>query len=162
MKTTYLLSIVLLSMTAAVAAQDRATDKSGLPPVQAPPAMSDPGVQHPPVASAPVSDAKTKQDAATTDAAAKHSAASPGLPPDVQAAANAAELPVITVRQRGSDTIEEYRKHGKLIFRKVVTKDGPTKLYVDNPGDIPPDIMKQLSGPSGVVQPVYYKLYEWK
>ncbi|MGA9335648.1 MAG: DUF2782 domain-containing protein [Rudaea sp.] len=161
MKTTCLLSIVLFSMTAAVAAQDSGVGKSGLPPVQAPPALNDPGVEHPaPATTAP--DVKAKQAAATPANNAQHAATSPGLPPNVQAAAEAAELPVITVRQSGSDTIEEYRKHGKLLFVKVVSKNGPIKLYVDNPGNIPPDVMKQMSGPSGVVHPVYYKLYEWK
>jgi Protein of unknown function (DUF2782) len=79
----------------------------------------------------------------------------------VQAAANAAELPVITVRQQGTDTVEEYRKHGKLVLVRVLSHDGPTRLYIDNPSDLPPS-MQQLSGPSGVVQPVYYKLFEWK
>jgi len=93
---------------------------------------------------------------------AKHEPDSPGLPPEVQAKANIAELPVVTVRHRGSDTIEEYREHGKLVFVRVMSKSGPTKLYVDNPGDIPPNLMKKLTAPSGTVQPVYYKLYEWK
>ena len=35
-------------------------------------------------------------------------------------------------------------------------------LYVDSPNDVPHDVMQQLSGPSGVVQPVYYKLLDWK
>ncbi len=161
MKLACLLSIVLLSMTAAVAAQESSSKNSTIPPVQAPPAMTDPGVKHP-ASTTSVPDPKQKQDAATTATNTEHPADSPGLPANVQAAAEVAELPVITVRQQGADTIEEYRKHGKLIFRKVVTKNGPTKLYVDNPGDIPPDIMKQMSGPSGVVKPVYYKLYEWK
>ena len=84
------------------------------------------------------------------------------LPPEVQAAANVAELPVVTVRQNGNETIEEYRKKGKLLFVRVLEKQGPTKFYVDNPAVIPPNLMQQLSGPSGVVQPVYYKLADWK
>lgn len=161
MKSASLLLIVLLSMTAAVVAQESSTNKSTIPPVQAPPAMTDPGVQHASPAT-PVTDATQKQGAATTSANAEHTADSPGLPANVQAAAEVAELPVITVRQQGTDTVEEYRKHGKLLFVRVVSKTGPTKFYVDNPGNIPPNLMKQMSGPSGVVQPVYYKLYEWK
>ena len=85
----------------------------------------------------------------------------PGLPADVQAEDNAAELPVVTVRQQGTDTVEEYRKHGKLFFVRVLSNNGPIRYYVDNPRDLPPT-MQQLSGTYGVVQPVYYKLFEWK
>ena len=86
---------------------------------------------------------------------------SPGLPPDVQKAAEATELPVVTVRQNGNERVEEYRKHGVLYFVRVVPEQGPTRYYVDRRTDIPPDI-KQLSAPSGHVEPVYFKLAEWK
>ena len=84
----------------------------------------------------------------------------PPLPPDVQKAAEATELPVITVRQNGNERIEEYRKKGVLYFVRVVPPEGPPRYYVDNPSNLPPDI-RQLSAPSGTVQPVYYKLLDW-
>lgn len=159
MKTTCVLSLILaLGICNAAMAQDSASDKTGLPPVQAPPSMHDPGV----ASKSADQQSATKPHAARAQPAGAHAPDNPGLPPDVQAKANVAELPVVTVRQRGSDTIEEYRKHGKLVFVRVLSKNGPTKYYVDNPGDIPRNLMKQMSGPSGVVQPVYYKLYEWK
>ena len=65
------------------------------------------------------------------------------------------------VRQQGTDTVEEYRKHGKLYFVRVLSNNGPTRYYIDNPANVPLD-MRKLSGPSGVVEPVYYKLFEWK
>ena len=131
-----------------------------LPPVQAPPAMNDPGVKAAAPAAAPAASGKS---ASAAPAKATDKTKDPStLPPDVQAAANVAELPVVTVRQNGNETIEEYRKKGKLLFVRVLEKHGPTKFYVDNPAIIPPNLMKQLSGPSGVVQPVYYKLAEWK
>ncbi|HEX6834073.1 MAG TPA: DUF2782 domain-containing protein, partial [Rudaea sp.] len=86
---------------------------------------------------------------------------SPGLPPDVQRAAEATELPVVTVRQNGNETVKEYRKKGVLYFVSVSSETGPTKLYVDNPNDVPPDVMRQLGGPA-TTKPVYYKLLEWK
>jgi len=86
---------------------------------------------------------------------------SPGLPPEVQRAAEATELPVVTVRQNGNERVEEYRKKGVLYFVRVVPQEGPTRYYVDNRTDVPPDI-RQLSAPSGHVEPVYYKLLEWK
>jgi hypothetical protein len=84
----------------------------------------------------------------------------PPLPPDVQKAAEATELPVVTVRQNGNERVEEYRKKGVLYFVRVVPPEGPPRYYVDNPSNLPPDI-KQLSAPSGTVQPVYYKLLDW-
>ncbi|HTI95987.1 MAG TPA: DUF2782 domain-containing protein [Rudaea sp.] len=125
-----------------------------LPPVQAPPSMNDPGVKQ----AAPAAQAPTTTATKPVEKAQEQST----LPPEVQAAANVAELPVVTVRQNGNETVEEYRKKGKLLFVRVLEKQGPTKFYVDNPSVIPPNLMKQLSGPSGVVQPVYYKLADWK
>jgi hypothetical protein len=84
----------------------------------------------------------------------------PPLPPDVQKAAEATELPVVTVRQNGNERIEEYRKKGVLYFVRVQPQEGPPRYYVDNPSNLPPDI-NQLSAPSGTVQPVYYKLLDW-
>lgn len=146
---TIVLSLALLGWYAGAFAQDRAKD--ALPPVQAPPTLADPGTTP---SSAPTN--------APSAAPAAKPAESPGLPADVQAAAEAAELPVVTVRQQGSETVEEYRKRGKLYFVRVLTNQGPTRFYVDDRSAIPANIMQQLSGPSGVVQPVYFKLGEWK
>jgi len=125
--------------------------------VQAPPALNDPGS-----APLPSSVPNKAPTSAPEVVPAAPTAANPGLPAEVQAAANAAELPVITVRQQGSETVEEYRKRGQLYFVRVLTNEGPTRLYVDDRSAIPANIMQQLSGPSGVVQPVYFKLGEWK
>jgi hypothetical protein len=155
MKSVHVLGMLLVAISGAAFAQAK-PGSDPLPPVQAPPAMNDPGVKAAAPAGAPASQAK---------AAEKAPAKAPeqsSLPPDVQAAANATELPVVTVRHNGNETIEEYRKKGKLLFVRVLEKEGPTKFYVDNPAVIPPNLMQQLSGPSGVVQPVYYKLAEWK
>jgi hypothetical protein len=155
-----------LAATASAAAQDRAAAAAAIPPVQAPPALDDPGSPASKTVTLPTPEAQAKaavddSQGTTTAAPAEKPPESPGLPADVQAAANAAELPVITVRQQGSETVEEYRKHGKLVFVRVLSNSGPVRYYVDNPRDMPPN-MQQLSGPSGVVQPVYYKLFEWK
>ena len=148
---TALLTFTLLGCCVGAFAQNR-TDNT-LPPVQAPPTLSDPGT-------APASAAANAASAPAAPAAKP--AEGPGLPADVQAAADAAELPVITVRQQGSETVEEYRKRGKLMFVRVLTNEGPTRFYVDDRSAIPANIMQQLSGPSGVVQPVYFKLADWK
>ena len=153
MKSNRMLGVIFISACGFAFAQGKPASDP-LPPVQPPPAMNDPGVQAAP-ASVPATAAVQ-----TKPAAAKHD--EHALPPNVQAAANVAELPVVTVRQNGNETIEEYREKGKLLFVRVLNKEGPTKLYVDNPAVIPPNLMQQLSGPSGTVQPVYYKLADWK
>jgi Protein of unknown function (DUF2782) len=155
-----LLVAIASTFAIAAAAQDRAATKAGdLPPVQAPPGMGDPGS---PAVPLPSADAEVKS--AISNATGETAKAIQGepLPPEVQAAAEASELPVITVRQQGSDTVEEYRKKGKLYFVRVLSSSGPPKFYVDNPQAVPGNIMQQMSGPSGVVQPVYFKLLDWK
>lgn len=157
------LLVVAMTMgfVAAVGAQDRAQTRpaDALPPVQAPPALGDPGGAVP-LPSAD-SEVKTALSNATGEPAPKAVQGEP-LPPEVQAAAESAELPVITVRAQGADTIEEYRKKGKLYFVRVLNTSGPPRFYVDNPQAVPSNIMQQMSGPSGVVQPVYFKLADWK
>lgn len=92
---------------------------------------------------------------------AKKPLESPGLPPDVQKAAEATELPVVTVRQNGNERVEEYRKRGVLYFVRVVPQEGPPRYYVDRVNNVPQDL-SPIAGPSGVIQPVYFKLLEWK
>ena len=161
-----LLSILFaVSIATGAVAQDRASQDradsaaNSIPPVQAPPALDDP--DSPGAVALPTPQAQAQSAIADDQAAPAKPAESPGLPAEVQAAANVAELPVVTVRQQGTDTVEEYRKHGQLVFVRVLTDRGPARYYVDNPANVPPS-MRELTGPSGVVQPVYYKLFEWK
>lgn len=178
-----LIGAITLGFIAAAAAQSGTNGKTDQFPVQPPPDMDSPAAKpsippNPNVPAIPLanSDAEAKAAAeAEARASAERAKAlaspslapasepltSPGLPPEVQKAAEATELPVVTVRQEGNETIKEYRKHGVLYFVSVMSESGPAKYYVDNPSDIPKD-MRQLSAPSGVVQPVYYKLLEWK
>jgi Protein of unknown function (DUF2782) len=160
-------TLFALAMTISANAQDKAAAAAAIPPVQAPPALDDPGTPPSKTIALPTPQAQARSAVIDTQGAEAASPPTekipegPGLPAEVQAAANAAELPVVTVRQQGTDTVEEYRKHGKLVFVRVLSNTGPARYYVDNPTDLPPN-MQQLSGPSGVVQPVYYKLFEWK
>jgi hypothetical protein len=165
---------IMLALAASASAQQSAAERNAttttssdqLPPVQPPPDMDDKdpvtNIPTPQAVAKQVVDQSTATDSTKSDTAARAEANSPGLPPEIQAAVNASELPVITVRQDGGDTVEEYRKKGKLYFVRVLSTNGPTKLYVDNPNEIPHDVMQQMSGPSGQVQPVYYKLLDWK
>jgi uncharacterized protein DUF2782 len=175
------------ALTVAAAAAQAQDPGPTLPPVQPPPdidaAAATPAPM--PAANAPVVPLANSDDEARAAAAAEAKASaerakalasptisttsaepgkpldSPGLPPDVQKAAEATELPVVTVRQNGNERVEEYRKRGILYFVRVVPESGPTRLYVDRRTDVPPDI-RQLSAPSGHVEPVYFKLAEWK
>jgi hypothetical protein len=174
-----------LGVIAAAAAQQ----SNDLPPVQPPPEMespaSTPSTARP--SAAPIVPLANSDEEARAAAAAEAKASaerakalatptlpaspinpepgkpldSPGLPPEVQRAAEATELPVVTVRQNGNERVEEYRKKGVLYFVRVMSQEGPTRYYVDKRTDVPPDI-NQLSAPSGHVEPVYYKLAEWK
>jgi len=180
-----LISIAGVISATAAAQESRSTDT--IPPVQPPPAMDEPAPPANAEAVAPKSQMKVDpqhktiplgnsdlEAAAAAEEARKRTAAavpvlppepekkfdSPGLPPDVQKAAEATELPVITVRQEGSTTIEEYRKHGKLFAQRVISKDsGDTKWYVDKRYDGP--MPAAAAGVSGHVQPVEYKVFEW-
>jgi len=164
--------VIGLTLAATAVAQDRNKSPDAVPPVQAPPGMNDPGTVVLPTPQAEAAKAvqdttgqPAPADAASDDitiAAEKPPVDTHPLPPEVQAAAEASELPVITVRAQGADTVEEYRKKGKLYFVRVLSSSGPPKFYVDNPQVVPTSIMQQLSGPSGVVQPVYFKLADWK
>ena len=68
------------------------------------------------------------------------------------------ELPVITVRRQGSDTIEEYRKNGQIYMIRILSQEGPPKYYVDHIGDG----RLERDPREGPISPVYFKLYEWK
>jgi hypothetical protein len=170
-----LLVVVALSMgfVATVGAQDHAQTKpsDAIPPVQAPPALGDPGsVVTPTPQTEAASAVKDQPRAADGALLSAHEAAETGkppvdtnpLPPEVQKAAEASELPVITVRAQGAETVEEYRKKGKLYFVRVLSSNSAPRYYVDDPQAVPSNIMQQMSGPSGVVQPVYFKLVDWK
>ena len=80
---------------------------------------------------------------------------------EVQKAAEATELPVVTVRQEGNETITEYRKRGKIFAQYFKSKDtGSEKWYVDPnyQGPMPPDLDAGMHGKPGAVQ---YKVFGW-
>ncbi|MBS0584654.1 MAG: hypothetical protein JSS42_16315 [Proteobacteria bacterium] len=177
-----LLPVVLACGLIAAQAHAQGQKKSddGLPPVQPPPAMDEPSAATTPAK--PANSAKTVP-IANSDAEARAAAEearrrtaqpvaalppepekkfdSPGLPPEVQKAAEATELPVVTVRQEGNETITEYRKHGKIFAQYFKSKDtGTEKWYVDPgyKGPMPPDLDAGMHGKPGAVQ---YKVFGW-
>ena len=176
-----LTTALAIAFVATAAAQSTPQGANTLPPVQPPPDMDAPAATPAPASLTPLgnSDAEAQAAAAAEAQATSERAKalsspdftktapppkpldSPGLPPDVQQAAEATELPVVTVRQNGNERVEEYRKKGVLYFVRVVPQEGPPRYYVDNVSNVPPDL-RHLTMPSGVVEPVYYRLFEWK
>ena len=176
-----LLMMLACGLIAAQAhAQGQKKSDDGLPPVQPPPAMDEPSAATTPAKPAnraktvPIAnsdaEAKTAADEARRRAAQPVAALppesekkfdSPGLPPEVQKAAEATELPVVTVRQEGNETITEYRKRGKIFAQYFKSKDsGVEKWYVDPAykGPMPPDLDAGMHGKPGAVQ---YKVFGW-
>lgn len=141
-------SLLLLACAGMVMAE---TDSPALPP----PKMGDPGVsaaveQAPetqqqretretdPLAPLPKTDTRPVRDRAMRKA-------------DREAASE------LTVRQEGSDRIEEFRQDGRLWMIRIVPAKGDVREFIDRTGDGRLD-----RGPEdGPVAPVYYRLYEW-
>ncbi|MBS0515762.1 MAG: hypothetical protein JSS16_09830 [Proteobacteria bacterium] len=168
-------------IAAQIHAQGQKKTDDGLPPVQPPPAMDEPpasAAQTPPTANkaktVPIANSDAESRAAAEEARRRAAQPvttlpsepekkfdSPGLPPEVQKAAEATELPVVTVRQEGNETITEYRKRGKIFAQYFKSKDtGSETWYVDPnyQGPMPPDLDAGMHGKPGAVQ---YKVFGW-
>jgi hypothetical protein len=69
--------------------------------------------------------------------------------------------PTVTIRDEEDRTIEEYRFNGQVYMVKITPKGGVPYYYIDTDGDgkLELDMDKQSLNP---VQPVYWKIKEWK
>lgn len=69
--------------------------------------------------------------------------------------------PTVTIREEEQRLIEEYRLNGQIYMVKITPKGGVPYYYVDSDGDgrLELDMDKQAMNP---VQPVYWKIKEWK
>jgi hypothetical protein len=69
--------------------------------------------------------------------------------------------PTVTIREEEDRTIEEYRFNGQVYMVKITPKGGVPYYYIDTDGDgkLELDMDKQALNP---VQPVYWKIKEWK
>lgn len=69
--------------------------------------------------------------------------------------------PTVTIREEEDRRIEEYRMNGQVYMVKVTPKKGPPYYYIDTDGDgrLELDVSQQAPNP---VQPVYWKVKEWK
>ena len=80
------------------------------------------------------------------------------LPPKVQGE----QLePTVTIREEEDRRIEEYRMNGQIYMIKVTPENGVPYYYIDTDGDgqLELDMTQQALNP---VQPVYWKIKEWK
>lgn len=80
------------------------------------------------------------------------------IPPKVQ---DEQLEPVVTIRHEEDRQIEEYRMNGRLYMVKVTPKGGIPFYYIDTDGDgqLELDESQRALEP---VQPVYWKIKEWK
>jgi hypothetical protein len=69
--------------------------------------------------------------------------------------------PTVTIREEEDRRIEEYRLDGLVYMIKVTPEGGIPYYYMDNDGDgrLELDINQSTPNP---VQPVYWKVGEWK
>jgi hypothetical protein len=80
------------------------------------------------------------------------------IPPKVQ---DEQIEPTVTIRQEDERMIEEYRIDGQIYMVKITPEGGIPYYYIDTDGDgkLELDIDKSAMNP---VQPVYWKIKEWK
>ena len=80
------------------------------------------------------------------------------LPPKVQ---DEQLEPTVTIREEEDRRIEEYRMNGQIYMIKVTPENGVPYYYIDTNGDgkLELDMTQQALNP---VQPVYWKIKEWK
>jgi len=69
--------------------------------------------------------------------------------------------PAVTIREEEGRLIEEYRMNGQVYMVKITPKGGIPYYYIDTDGDgrLELDVDNQALNP---VQPVYWKIKEWK
>jgi hypothetical protein len=80
------------------------------------------------------------------------------LPPKVQ---DEQLEPTVTIREEEERLIEEYRMNGQIYMVKITPKGGIPYYYIDTDGDgrLELDMDQRALNP---VQPVYWKIKEWK
>ena len=80
------------------------------------------------------------------------------IPPKIQ---EEQIVPTVTIREEDDRMIEEYRLNGQVYMVKVTPKVGIPYYYIDTNGDgrLELDMDQRALNP---VQPVYWKVKEWK
>jgi len=80
------------------------------------------------------------------------------IPPKIQ---EEQIVPTVTIREEEERMIEEYRLDGQIYMVKVTPRGGIPYYYIDTNGDgrLELDMDQSAMNP---VQPVYWKVKEWK
>jgi hypothetical protein len=80
------------------------------------------------------------------------------IPPKIQ---EEQIVPTVTIREEDERMIEEYRLNGQVYMVKITPKGGIPYYYIDTNGDgrLELDMDPSAMNP---VQPVYWKVKEWK
>lgn len=81
------------------------------------------------------------------------------IPPKVQS--NEQFEPTVTIREEEQRTIEEYRMNGQVYMVKITPKGGVPYYLIDTDGDGQFDYDAQNPA-LAPVQPVFWKIKEWK
>ena len=107
------------------------------------------------IAAAP---AGAQEDLAKPPPIPPESTADVPIPPKVQ---GEQIEPTVTIREEEDRTIEEYSFNGQVYMVKVTPEGGIPYYYIDTDGDgrLELDMAQQALNP---VQPVYWKIKEWK
>lgn len=67
--------------------------------------------------------------------------------------------PDITITRKGKDTIQEYRRNGKLYMVKIIPQVGPAYYMLDTNGDGQMDVKKNDLDKNSVIN--QWLLFEW-
>lgn len=124
-------------------------------PALPPPKMGDPGVT-----AVAVDDATTQPQRETQEADPLAPLPKTDTRPvrdKVSRTADREAASEVTVRQEGTERIEEYREDGRVWMIRIVPAKGDVREFIDRTGDGRLDRTPR----DGPVSPVYYRLYEW-
>ncbi|HET6431430.1 DUF2782 domain-containing protein [Dyella sp.] len=146
-------AIVAALLSAGLHAQDAPAKPSqpGLPP----PALHDPGVRGAPATAAPQREPKAESTPAELTPTRLPGKPIP-LPRQPGDNAPSEAIPDVRVHQEGDQTVQEYRRSGRLYMVVVTPKNGVPQTYMV-------DAQGTLRNENGQppVRPVMYKIMEW-
>ncbi len=134
-----LATAVLYGLTASPSLAQTRPIGNALPP----PALHDPGTQALPASPSSVTSSPNPALPSMRDTGAPRDARG-ALPPEV------------TVRQRGDDTVQEYRRNGQVYMVVITPKTGIAQTYMVDPQGRVVDEHGQKP-----TRPVMYKVIEW-
>ncbi|MCX7514485.1 DUF2782 domain-containing protein [Frateuria hangzhouensis] len=133
--------VLVPALLAAPAFAQSAPPPANVPP---PPGMNDPGVQATAPASAPVPTAAPAQSGTSL------------LPRKPEPIRSGQPMPEVSVHKQGEDTVQEYRRNGRLYMVVITPPSGIAQTYMVDPSGRLVDDHGQKP-----TRPVMYKVLEW-